>query len=251
MLSYERFGTGTPVVLVHGITESRHSWDPLIEGLSAHYDVVALDLRGHGNSTHEAPYDLTTMAGDVGELVAHLGLESPLMVGHSLGGLVVSAYATQGACRGVVNVDQVLEIAAFKELLTPFEVALKASTEEFNETFTLMMSFMRGRLDDASWQRLNELRRLDQGVVLGVWEIVFDLPAEVLNEIVDAMAGALQVPYLALHGMDPGPLYAPWLSQRVASARLEVWDGDGHYPHLVQPERFIARVRAFDESIST
>ena len=105
MLAYERYGRGVPVVLAHGITESRHTWDPLILELASTYDVVVPDLRGHGESTLDGPFDSMTMAADVGELVSHLGLESPLMVGHSFGGIVVSAYAAQFPCRGVINVE--------------------------------------------------------------------------------------------------------------------------------------------------
>ena len=48
-IAYERTGSGPPLVLVHGITESRHSWAPLIPSLAERFDVVAVDLRGHGN----------------------------------------------------------------------------------------------------------------------------------------------------------------------------------------------------------
>ena len=50
-IAYERSGSGPPLVLVHGITESRRSWDPLVPLLAEHFDVVAADLRGHGEST--------------------------------------------------------------------------------------------------------------------------------------------------------------------------------------------------------
>lgn len=249
MLAYERHGEGDPVVLVHGITESRRAWDPLIPELASRYDVVALDLRGHGESTSAGPFDMMTMTTDVGELVAHLGLDRPLMVGHSLGGVVVSAYATQFECRGVINVDQSMALWSFKELLAPFEAAFKGSPDQFNEAITFMFSMMRGSLDDASWHRISELRRADQSVVLGVWSVVFESSVADLNEIVDRVARAITVPYLAIHGFDPGPDYAPWLTGLVPTARVEISDGDGHYPHLVQAEKFIERLRQFDESL--
>ena len=57
-IAYERTGSGPPLVLVHGITESRHSWDPLTPSLAERFDVVAVDLRGHGESAKVPPFDI-------------------------------------------------------------------------------------------------------------------------------------------------------------------------------------------------
>lgn len=249
MLAYERHGQGAPVVLLHGITESRGVWDPLVATLASHYDVVAPDLRGHGASLLGGPYDLAAMTADVGELTAQLGLIEPLVVGHSLGGIVASAYASQFECRGVINVDQSMALSSFKELLAPLEGALKGSPDQFEETIALIFALMRGPLDDESWRRVTAARRANQEVVLGVWAVVFESSAAELDELVEAVARTITAPYLSLHGFDPGPHYATWLTGLVPSAQVEVWDGDGHYPHLVETIRFIERLRAFDESL--
>jgi pimeloyl-ACP methyl ester carboxylesterase len=57
-------------------------------------------------------------------------------------------------------------------------------------------------------------------------------------------------PYLALDGSDPGPDHLEWLRQRIPQAQLEVWDGVGHYPHLIRPEHFLLRVKAFGQDLS-
>jgi hypothetical protein len=59
------------------------------------------------------------------------------------------------------------------------------------------------------------------------------------------MARAIRCPYLAIHGIDPGPAYATWLAGLVPGAVVEVWDGLGHYPHLVEPDRFVRRIEEF------
>jgi len=58
------------------------------------------------------------------------------------------------------------------------------------------------------------------------------------------------VPLLSLHGLDAGPDYAAWLAARIPTATVEVWTDEqgrplGHHPHLMAPERFVARVREF------
>ena len=59
----------------------------------------------------------------------------------------------------------------------------------------------------------------------------------------------ITVPYLSLHGMDPGPDYAAWLQNLVPTATVEVWPDMGHYLHLVDPGRFLARLAAFEVQV--
>jgi pimeloyl-ACP methyl ester carboxylesterase len=53
----------------------------------------------------------------------------------------------------------------------------------------------------------------------------------------------ITAPLLSLHGSPPPPDYEDWLMRLVPSARIEVWNGSGHMLHLVEPERFAARLR--------
>jgi N-formylmaleamate deformylase len=83
---YRSGGSKPPLVLVHGITDDGLCWSPVAEALSGEYDVIMVDLRGHGKS--DAPddgYDLVTMATELSGLIAGLGLEAPVIMGHSLG----------------------------------------------------------------------------------------------------------------------------------------------------------------------
>src|SRR5690606_139834 len=105
---------------------------------------------------------------------------------------------------------------------------------------------MAGPLDGAERWRVDHLRRPEQDVVLGVWDLVLRSTAEELDAVVDEVAGAVTVPFLSLHGIDPGPEYGDWLTARIPSATFEVWPDHGHYPHLVDPRRFVERITAFD-----
>ena len=82
--------------------------------------------------------------------------------------------------------------------------------------------------------------------MLGVWDMMFTATAADLDAVVDQLAAAVTVPYLSLHGIDPGPDYAGWLTGKIPSATVEVWADQGHYPHLIEPQRFIDRVVEFD-----
>jgi len=246
-IDYTVAGEGPALVLVHGITESRHTWDPLIDPLvAAGYRVIAVDLRGHGASSKVAPYDLTTMANDLGAVLREEGVADALLVGHSLGGAVVSAYAAGGPCRGVVNVDQPLALAELKATLGQLEPMLKGDEPVFQQAIAMVFDQLAGPLGGDERARIDSLRQADQSVVLGVWELMFTAPVEELDAVVDAVAGNVTVPYLSLHGIDPGPGYPDWLTSRLGTATVEVWPDLGHYPHLIEQERFVERVVAFD-----
>ena len=248
-ISYSDSDTaGDVVVLVHGITESRGSWDPVAERLTETNRVIALDLRGHGESGLADRYDLEAMAGDVVAVATAAGVARPHLVGHSLGGAVVSAVGAAMPVASVVNVDQSLQLGAFKAQLMEFEPQLR-DPEAFPFVISAMFEMMAGPLaESAEFARVNRLRRANQHVVLGVWDLLLTMSEDEVNAVVEgALAGyaGVDVPYLSLFGIDPGDGYGEWLGGHIAGAVTEVWADQGHYPHLVDPDRFVARLRDF------
>lgn len=238
----------TPVVLVHGITESAATWDPLVDRLAADRRVIALDMRGHGRSGTADRYDLEAMAGDVAAVSMALDLDRPHLVGHSLGGAVVSAAGAMLPVSSVVNVDQSLQFAGFKEQLVAVEAQLR-DADAFPLVIAGMFEMMAGeKIAPDEMARVNAARRPDQRVVLGVWEMILTMPTEEIAAVVDgALSGysGLDVAYLTLFGDDPGAGYAEWIASHIDGAVTEVWPDHGHYPHLVDPDRFVARLDAF------
>ncbi len=242
----------TPLVLVHGITEAKQTWTPLIEPLSIDSSgrprsILNVDLRGHGSSTRTPPFDLQTMATDVLGEMAAAGIETAdaVIIGHSLGGTVVTAMASVAGFQGVINVDQPLKLADFKAGLQQLEPMLRGDTETFVGAIGMLFDSMRGPLPEGEFERISALRQPEQDVVLGVWDPVLTMPTDALDAMVEGMASTITSPYLSLHGIDPGPEYAAWLEGLIPSAEVEVWADHGHYPHLVDPARFIVRVNEF------
>jgi pimeloyl-ACP methyl ester carboxylesterase len=248
-IAYEVVGAGPALVLAHGITESRRTWDPLVEQLALDFRVIAVDLRGHGASERKPPYDAFTMAHDVRAVTQDAGVTEPLLVGHSLGGVVVSLYAANHPARGVVNLDQNLALGEFKELLTSIEPMLRGDAADFRSVIRAMFDTMDGPLPASERDRIDTHSRAEQAVVLGVWDLVLHTDAEVLESQVGAIGRAITAPYLALHGRDPGKAYADWFDAFLPNATLEVWQELGHYPHLVEPERFLDRLHDFEHSL--
>ena len=79
-----------PVVCVHGVSAHGRRFRKLAEErLASSFHVLAPDLRGHGLSEHDPPWDIATHVRDVEETLEELGVEAPAWVGHSFGGRLV------------------------------------------------------------------------------------------------------------------------------------------------------------------
>ena len=91
-LHYVERGEGQPVLLLHGFPLDHTIWEAQIEALSAHWRVIAPDLRGHGQSPiWGGVFTMEDMAADVAALLDELGIERAAWVGHSMGGYVAMA----------------------------------------------------------------------------------------------------------------------------------------------------------------
>lgn len=87
-------GDKPPVVLAHGFSDDGLCWTPVAQQLERDYDVIMVDARGHGRS--DAPdggYHATSMATDLAGVITGLGLNKPVVMGHSMGGSTTMALA--------------------------------------------------------------------------------------------------------------------------------------------------------------
>jgi pimeloyl-ACP methyl ester carboxylesterase len=103
---------GTPIVLIHCYTCSMHWWDRLAPLLDGDHRVIRVDLLGHGGSDKPSTgYSIDDQATAVAEALAKLGVVNATVVGHSLGGSVVTALAQQSPqlATRVVIIDQAPE----------------------------------------------------------------------------------------------------------------------------------------------
>jgi N-formylmaleamate deformylase len=83
---------GTPVVIVPGITSPAATWEFVSLDLARDYRVITLDIRGRGLSdTPGAGYELADYAADVDAVIERLGLDRPVLVGHSMGARIAAA----------------------------------------------------------------------------------------------------------------------------------------------------------------
>jgi pimeloyl-ACP methyl ester carboxylesterase len=251
------------VLLVHGITSSGATWDPVISALAEHAHVIAPDLLGHGGSDKPtADYALGALASGLRDLLELLGHDRASVVGHSLGGGVAMQFAYQH-----YELCDRLVLVSSGGLGREVSIALRAATLPGAELVLPLIANRRVR---------------DIGVRLG--ELVARLPLKVKPSLVEAARGYVSladVPSRSafvhtlrsvvgpggqrvsghdrLYLMGDRPMLIAWGSrdtvipiehayaahQAVPGSRLEVFEQSGHFPHQDEPERFVSVVLDF------
>ncbi|MBE2317653.1 alpha/beta hydrolase [Solirubrobacter sp. CPCC 204708] len=95
-VTYRTAGEGPVLLLLHGVTNSSETWEPIVHALAGRFTIVAPDLLGHGHSaTPRGDYSLGAHASGVRDLLSALGHDRVTVVGHSLGGGVAMQFAYQ------------------------------------------------------------------------------------------------------------------------------------------------------------
>ncbi|MCC5813303.1 MAG: alpha/beta fold hydrolase [Leptospira sp.] len=82
-----------PLIILHGLFGSSRNWVSIAKSLSKNRDVYALDLRNHGDSPWHDTHSLEDMVEDLREFIEARNLDHPILLGHSMGGLVTMLYA--------------------------------------------------------------------------------------------------------------------------------------------------------------
>lgn len=232
-----------PLVLLHGTTFDRTMWRPALEALQEidpDRRVLSLDLPGHGGSPDAEDYGPESLGLAVHRAVEAAGLQAPVIVGHSSSGIGATMYATRYPTRGVVNVDQPLLVGPFIEGLK--SLAPRLQSPEWREVWAMLSAaFHTEWLPPSARLLVESTSRPSQELLLGYWRDLLDRPtAETTQFIDDATANirASGLPYVFVAGAEPPPAYRAWLAQAIPQARIDVYPGGGHFPHLAGPARF-------------
>jgi lipase len=133
VLETRQWGSGDSgsVVCVHGLTQHKAVFADMAEALADRgHSVTAVDLRGHGDSGREPPWDVETHVDDVLQTLDSLGVERATWIGHSFGGRLIATVAANALERveGLVLLDSGLE-------LEPARVLRGAETDRLDWSF--------------------------------------------------------------------------------------------------------------------
>ncbi|WP_036259979.1 alpha/beta hydrolase [Mesorhizobium sp. WSM3224] len=226
-------GSEPPLVLVHGFTDTSRSFSLLAPHLSGRR-LIMPDLRGHGASQAGEGYGVADFAGGIAGLIRRLRLDRPVVVGHSLGGMVSIVLAARHPelIGGLVIVASALKPDFARDhQLTDGVAALRDPISPGDPFFEwwhacqpgVPRAFLAGLAKDAS------------AIPAARWRAILE---EVGRTDLTAAARAVQVPALIIAGgRDPlfGAAHQQALAQALAGSRL-VWAQDcGHNPHWEDP----------------
>jgi pimeloyl-ACP methyl ester carboxylesterase len=256
-------GAGSPVVLVHGVGCSHRDWLAVGRRLARGHCVLAWDARGHGRCRPVlGTITLTRLAADLHEMIEQFGLAHAVLVGHSMGALVLMqylhAYGT-GRVAAVVLVDQSPRIVTDEDWRLGLFGGCSAAMLEgliavarrdlagvlLHELGTRGGPWLQRRLDaQAPLGRLlrQRLGRVDLRPLL-------DLAESMAQADFRASLARLDAPLLVVLGAR-SPHYAGvpldgWYRETVRHAQVCVYPYAGHSPHVSEPRRFAVDVERF------
>lgn len=92
-LFYRKYGSGPPLIILHGLFGSSDNWVTIAKSLSENFTVYLPDQRNHGQSPHSDVHDYDSMRDDLLELANDLSLKKFFLVGHSMGGKTAISFA--------------------------------------------------------------------------------------------------------------------------------------------------------------
>jgi pimeloyl-ACP methyl ester carboxylesterase len=235
-LDYDCRGTGSPLLFVHGLTFDRSTWEPIVVQLTEQFTCIAVDLPGHGGS-EGPPQALGDVVPVVHDLLDELGIEAPVVVGHSMGGVLASIFAAHHRVRGLVLVDQAPYVLPFAAMIRQLEPALRSAN--FRAAFEPIRQSM-GVEQLPEQQRTSILagQRIDQDLILGYWDEVLRTTPDQVQARRDLELKAILAPVLAVFGHAIDATTREHLLAHLPSAQIEEWPGLGHMLHLMEPARF-------------
>jgi pimeloyl-ACP methyl ester carboxylesterase len=238
-LAFETHGTGTPVVLLHGLTFDRRSWRPIVERLGGDVHTIAIDLPAHGESAGPPAY-IDVVADQVHDLITRLGVEPPIVVGHSISGGVAMTYAATYPIRGAISVDSPFDLRPMIRMMQQ-----AAHAPSFEQAFAPFQTSM--RIDLVAGGVPQEIR---EDVVLGYWSDLLHADPEMFQRRIEAIARRITAPGLALFGDAVTTEQRAYYAAHAPTVEVEEWPGAGHMLHLVEPDRFTDRLRSFVASVT-
>jgi len=257
---YRRFGRpgATPVLIQHGLSFFSYDWIGVAERLADDREVVAMDMRGFGDSDFSPTrdYSLKAFAGDTIALADHLGWREFALVGHSMGGRNAAYCAAENPTRmkALVLVDYSPQNAPAGSKRVRTQVA---GTPDMFESVDAAMRYFANDPDEKSRRARFEayLRKVDGGYAIKRDLHFRDQFRRILETGEHPKLGAdmwevlgrIRCPTLVIRGARSDMFAAETVEKvRAANARFQIVEVDsGHNVAVDNPDGFLAAVRPF------
>lgn len=241
---------GVPVIFLHGISDSWHSFESVLKYLPRHIHAFAISQRGHGDSERPSSgFLMKDFANDVAAFIKKKKLGRVIVAGHSMGGIVAQQFAVlyPELVKGLVIIDSE---ANFKD--NP------GMPEFFNEVLKLEGSIDRKFMDD--FQRSTLSRPIEPAYYEKLVNEGMKVPVKVFR---DAFTGIMEADLTKEIKSIQAPVLVFWgdqdsfcpregqdaLVRNIKNSRLVVYEGIGHALHWQEPRRFVKDLMDFVNTV--
>ena len=250
-LSYDRAGDGPPLLLIMGMSGTKHHWgDAVLEDLRKDFEVIVYDHRDCGDSTKTGqPFTIADLAGDAAGMLDALELESAHVMGISMGGMIAQEL--------VLAHPEKVRALTLGCTYCGGEGSKLASDATMRGLAQGMASGDRERAIRAAWEAnvspsfaANEdiyATFLARGMLYGVaLPVILEQMRAITEHDTSRRLPDVRTPTLVIHGTLDQMLpveNAHMIAGLVSGSRLEILEGIGHMYFLEQPERTAELVR--------
>ncbi len=257
-LHWIELGQGSPIVLIHGLTDSLQTWSRVAPQLAQNHRVLMLDLPGHGLSGRpDASYELSWYASVVGEWLDTIGVEQTDVIGHSYGGGVAQWLMLERRER-IRRVGLVAAGGLGREVSMALRFAsLPHVVEKMGQPFmrigtqlglgSLGAAYTPREIGELGW--MNSQPGSARALARTVRDVIgFGGQRRHFLERAHEVAA---LPPMHLFWGDRDPVipmkHAASILEHVEGVSLTTFDGCGHFPHREKPDEFVSAVRALVE----
>jgi pimeloyl-ACP methyl ester carboxylesterase len=245
--AYKGDPSGTPVIMLHGFTDSWFSFSRVLPLLDNKYRVYILDQRGHGDSDRPmGGYALPQFAGDVVAFMDAMNIKQATIVGHCMGSFVAQHVASEAPDR----VSKLVLIASATNLRNDTVRELQREIGGLKDTAPVPETFARDFQSSTIYSPLptefvQAVVKESVKVPVHVWR---EVVAELLAPEADVQLKKIKTPTLIVWG-EKESLFPRSEQDRLVSelrhATLKVYPETGHALHWERPERFARDLQAF------
>jgi pimeloyl-ACP methyl ester carboxylesterase len=239
--------SGTPVIFLHGGTDTWRSFEPVFPHLAGSSRIIGITQRGHGEASRpDSGYEPSDFANDVALLMDRLEIPSAVVAGSSMGSIVAMRFAVDFPERtlGLVLMgafypvpDKPVMRELWDDLIGPLEDPIDPAIAEAFQTSTVSQPVAPGLMEIMIAECLQAPARVWKAAI---WPLVTMDFASRLNRVT--------APVRILWGdQDPMALQADQaqLLQALPQAMLSVYEGAGHAMHWEEPQRVAEEIDEF------
>jgi esterase len=241
-----------PFIMLHGIGRIAHSFDHIAPKFNQNYHVIAIDMRGHGDSawSPEGAYLVEDYAKDLAAFIAQLNLRNVVLLGNSTGGRVVQVYAGTHPERIAKLIVEDVGPERTNEIASGFARRVQQEENGWASEDELVASLMRaGSTVSEDLQRnyahFGSKRRADGRIV---WKrdpnlVKGFIPTELWTQVLNIRCPTIYILGGASSIVPPDTQQK--LRENLPAVQIVTMPKLGHYPHQEAPREYIRIVQAF------